>query len=70
MQVGSLDSKKVKEPPAPPAPEEKKEKVVPSAESGNVAPAPGPAALEQAEAMDSFGSLIPFADPNWYQSVS
>lgn len=74
LQVGSLNSKKVEAAPAPaptPAPkEEKTEKVVPSSEPGQaVVPAPGPAAAEvQADAMDPFGSLIPFADPNWYQS--
>lgn len=73
LQVGSLDTKKAEAKPAPAAPAttaEKKEVVVPSAESGHVAPAPGPAAHEQAsEAMEPFGDLIPFADPNWYQSV-
>ncbi|KAK5064337.1 hypothetical protein LTR84_000170 [Exophiala bonariae] len=70
LLVGSLDSKKAAAPPTPPAtppPQEKKQKVVPQAESGTVAPAPGPAAQEEAEALDAYGSLIPFADPNWYQ---
>lgn len=76
LQVGSLDSKKAAAaaapptPPATPPPVEKKEIVVPSAESGTVAPAPGPAAVEEAEALDPYGSMIPFADPAWYQSVS
>lgn len=73
LQVGSLDSKKSAAPPTPPAtppPAEKREKVVPSAESGTVAPMPGPTAEEAAEALDPYGSLIPFADPSWYQSVS
>lgn len=76
LQVGSLDSKKAAAagPPTPPAtppppPAEKKEKVVPSAEPGAVAPAPGPGANEEAEALDPYGALIPFADPSWYQSV-
>ena len=73
LQVGSLDTKKVAAaPPTPPAttpPVEEKEKVVPSAESGTIAPAPGPAAGEEAEALDSYGALIPYADPSWYQSV-
>lgn len=72
LQVGSLDSKvKAAAPPTPPAtppPAEKKEKVVPSAESGTVAPMPGPAAEEEAETMDSYGDMIPYADPSWYQS--
>jgi len=75
LQVGSLESKKVEQPQAPPTPPatppaEEKEKVVPSAEPGHVAPMPGPAAQQEAEALDAYGSLIPFADPNWYQSVS
>lgn len=75
LQVGSLDSKKAvataapPTPPATPPPVEKKEPVVPSAESGTVVPAPGPAAGDEAEALDSYGALIPFADPSWYQSV-
>ncbi|RVX74007.1 hypothetical protein B0A52_02897 [Exophiala mesophila] len=70
LHVGSLDSKKAAAPPTPPAtppPQEKKPKVVPQAESGTVAPAPGPAAHEEVEALDPYGSLIPFGDPNWYQ---
>lgn len=73
LQVGSLDSKKVEAPPTPPATppaEETKQKVVPQAESGTVAPTPGPSAEEEAEALDPYGSLIPFADPAWYQGVS
>jgi predicted heme/steroid binding protein len=66
LQVGSLDTKKVEAPPTPPA-TPPAQKVVPQAESGTVAPAPGPAAQEEAEALDPFGSLIPFGDPNWYQ---
>jgi len=70
LQVGSLDSKKPASPPTPPATPPAPEKVVPSAESHPVAPSPGPAAHEQeSEALPEFGSLIPFADPNWYQSV-
>ncbi|KAL6243775.1 hypothetical protein RBB50_009209 [Rhinocladiella similis] len=71
LQVGSLDTKKAAAPPTPPATpppqEKKKKKVVPQAESGTVAPAPGPSAAEEAEALDPFGDLIPFGDPNWYQ---
>lgn len=72
LQVGSLDSKKAKAPTAPPpaaATPAQKEKVVPVSEPGQiVVPAPGPAVEEDAEALDAFGSMIPFADPNWYQS--
>ncbi|KAF2815113.1 acyl-CoA dehydrogenase NM domain-like protein [Mytilinidion resinicola] len=69
LQVGSLDSKAA--PPTPPAtpPAEKKQDVVkPSAESGAVAPVPTAAAEEEAEALDPFGDLVPYADPSWYQS--
>ncbi len=73
LQVGSLNSKKAAAapptPPATPPPAEKEEKVVPSAEPGTVAPAPGPASGEEAEALDPYGALIPYADPSWYQSV-
>ncbi|KAF2254938.1 acyl-CoA dehydrogenase-like protein [Trematosphaeria pertusa] len=69
LQVGSLNTKAA--PPTPPAtpPPQKKEKEVvkPSAEPGVVAPQPS-AAAEEAEAMDPFGDLIPYADPSWYQS--
>ena len=83
LQVGSLDSKKQAAPPTPPAtppPAEKKEEeekkkktevVQPQAESGAVAPVPGPGAnQEESVALDPFGDLVPFADPSWYQSVS
>jgi hypothetical protein len=72
LQVGSLDTKKSAAPPTPPATpplEKKKEKVVPAAESSTVAPAPRPVAAEESEALDPYGSIIPFADPSWYQSV-
>jgi hypothetical protein len=71
LQVGSLDSKpKAAAPPTPPStpPAEKREKIVPQAASGTVVPAPGPAAEEEAEAMDSYGDMVPYADPSWYQS--
>jgi hypothetical protein len=71
LQVGSLDSKAA--PPAPPAtppatPPPKKEAVKPAA-----AAAPKPTEEvqeEEAEAMDPYGDLVPYADPSWYQSVS
>lgn len=72
LQVGSLDTKKNAAPPTPPTtppPEEKKEQVLPSPESGTVAPAPGPGTTEESEALEPYGSIIPFADPSWYQSV-
>jgi alkylation response protein AidB-like acyl-CoA dehydrogenase len=41
---------------------------VPTAEPGAVVPAPGPAAEEEAEALDPYGDMVPYADPSWYQS--
>merc|ERR1711939_242479 len=35
---------------------------------GAVSPQPGPAASEEAEAMDQYGDMIPYADPSWYQT--
>ena len=72
LQVGSLDTKE-EAPPTPPAtpPTEKEQKQVqPQAESGTVAVAPGPSAPEPTEALDPFGSQVPFGDPSWYQGVS
>jgi len=67
LQVGSLDSKAA--PPTPPATlPAKKEIVKPSAEPGVVAPQPAPTAEEEAEALDPYGDLVPYADPSWYQS--
>ncbi|KAK1057519.1 hypothetical protein LTR74_014125 [Friedmanniomyces endolithicus] len=79
LLVGSLEGQspaEQKTPPTPsatpPPPAEKesegKELVVPSAESGTVAPMPGPAAAEEAEVMDTYGDMVPYADPSWYQS--
>ena len=42
---------------------------MPQAESGTVAPMPSKQVEEEpTEALDPYGSLIPFADPGWYQS--
>ncbi|KAK3719436.1 hypothetical protein LTR37_004293 [Vermiconidia calcicola] len=74
LQVGSLDSKpKAAAPPTPPATpppaEKKEEKVEPKAESGTLSVQPtGSVEEEEAEAMDQFGDMIPYADPSWYQS--
>ena len=69
LQVGSLDSKAV--PPTPSVtPTASREVVKPSTEHGVVVPQPGPAAEENAEALDPYGDLVPYADPSWYQSVS
>lgn len=67
LQVGSLDSKAA---PPPPPPKQEKELVKPEANSGVVAPQPTKEAEEEAEALDPYGDLIPYADPSWYQSVS
>lgn len=71
LQVGSLDSKPAPAAPATPPPSppaKKKEPVVPQAESGAIVPAPGPDAEEEVEALEQFGDLVPYADPNWYQT--
>ncbi|KAJ9145471.1 Acyl-CoA dehydrogenase [Pleurostoma richardsiae] len=64
LQVGSLDTKpKAEVKPEPiPAP------VPAPAPAAKKAAAPTPATVsEDAEALEPFGSQIPFADPNWYQ---
>ena len=74
LQVGSLDSKKkaattaAPPPPTPPAtpPPQEAAKPKPEAEIGSVEPTGQP--IQQSEALDTFGSLIPYGDPNWYQS--
>ncbi|KAF2741901.1 acyl-CoA dehydrogenase NM domain-like protein, partial [Sporormia fimetaria CBS 119925] len=69
LQVGSLDTKKAAAPPAPPAaPKQKKEVVKPEVAPGVVVPQPTQAAKEEAEALDPYGDLVPYADPSWYQS--
>lgn len=73
LQVGSLDTKAAAPaPPAAPAKEDKKptkDVVKPEANSGVVAPQPTSAAAEESEPFDSFGDIIPYADPSWYQTV-
>ncbi|ORY19811.1 putative acyl-CoA dehydrogenase [Clohesyomyces aquaticus] len=66
LQVGSLDSKAA--PPSPPAAPPVKDVVKPSAEPGVVVPVPTAAAEEEADALDPYGDLVPYADPSWYQS--
>jgi hypothetical protein len=65
LQVGSLDSK----PKPEPKPEPKKAPPKPKAEPGTVSAAPT-GEVEESVPLDPFGDLIPYADPNWYQSVS
>lgn len=66
LQIGSLDSKPKAEPAPKPSPtyaapeptkETKKAVATPTAQT------------EEAEALEPYGSLIPFADPSWYQGV-
>ena len=73
LQVGSINSKKQPAPPTPPpSPPAQNEVLKPAAESGHAAPMQGSAAaeVEEAEALDPYGDLVPYADPSWYQSVS
>ena len=70
LQVGSLDSKP-KPPPTPPStpPAKKEDKVKAVAEPGTVSAKPeAPVQEEEAEAMEPYGDMIPYADPSWYQS--
>ncbi len=71
LQVGSLDTKAAPPtPPATPPPQEKQAQAVPKAEPGTVSAAPNfQATKEEAEALDQYGDLVPYADPSWYQSV-
>lgn len=67
LQVGSLDSKSKAEAtpsPTPTAPEPKK------ASEKAVVPAAAKEEEEEREALEPFGSQIPFGDPSWYQGVS
>jgi hypothetical protein len=63
LKVGSLDTKKQAAmptpPPSPPAP---KAASKPAAKSA-------PAEVEEAESLDPYGDLVPYADPSWYQGV-
>ncbi|KAF2836947.1 acyl-CoA dehydrogenase NM domain-like protein [Patellaria atrata CBS 101060] len=70
LQIGSLDSKpKEATPPTPPAsPQEKEDKVQPVAESGTISAKSALSPPQESEAFDTFGDLVPYADPNWYQS--
>ncbi|KAM0277083.1 hypothetical protein ACHAQH_006091 [Verticillium albo-atrum] len=62
LQVGSLDSKPKPVEPAPVA-------AAPQPTKAVVKKAPQEAApVDESEPFDPYGSLIPFADPSWYQS--
>ncbi|XDG05132.1 hypothetical protein ABKA04_004747 [Annulohypoxylon sp. FPYF3050] len=65
LQVGSLDTKPKAEPA--PAPEPVPAPAV-SAPAKEIQKAVVPATVqEEAEALEPYGDLIPFADPSWYQ---
>jgi hypothetical protein len=67
LQVGSLDTKPKAAAPPPPPPAPKKELTPkPVAESGTVSVVPEE---DDAVPLDVYGDLVPYADPNWYQSV-
>jgi len=65
LKVGSLDSKPKPAAPAP-KPKETKESKPKPAPKPQAKAAPEP---QESEALDPYGELIPYADPNWYQSV-
>ena len=80
LQVGSLAGKQAEAPPTPPAtppaPTEEDEKVVEpervvelKPEPGTVSAVPGPEASASVDPSDTFGRIIPYSDPSWYQSV-
>lgn len=62
LQIGSLDTKPK---PAAPAPAP-----VPQKQVAKAKPAAAAAPAEESEALEPFGSQIPFGDPAWYQGVS
>lgn len=70
LQVGSLDSKKPAAAPAPAPAPKPAPKPAPAPAKAAAPAAAAAAASAPAEALEPFGSLIPFADPNWYHSVS
>lgn len=63
LQVGSLDSKPKPVEPAPVAAAPQPTKAVVKKAAQEAAP------VDESEPFDPYGSLIPFADPSWYQSV-
>src|ERR1700760_2468464 len=60
LQVGSLNTKKAAAPAPAPAP-----KAAPKPKPTAVASSKEP---EEHEALEPFGDLVPYADPNWYQT--
>ncbi|TGJ75603.1 hypothetical protein E0Z10_g10971, partial [Xylaria hypoxylon] len=70
LQIGSLDSKPKSEPKPEPKSEPKAE-AKPSTTLAAPVPTTAPvqsSQQEDAEALEQFGSQIPFADPSWYQN--
>lgn len=63
LQVGSLDTKPKPAPKAEPTPE-------PSPKTVAAAQKEASNNHDEAEPLEPFGNLIPFADPSWYQGVS
>ncbi|KAI0965871.1 acyl-CoA dehydrogenase/oxidase [Xylaria arbuscula] len=72
LQIGSLDSKPKPEPKPEPEPKsEPKAEAKPSATYAAPEPTKAPiqsSQQEEAEALEQYGSQIPFADPSWYQN--
>lgn len=67
LLVGSLDTKPKEEPKEEPKPAPAP-KATPKAEAGTVSAEPAAGAQEEFEALEQFGDIIPYADPNWYQT--
>jgi hypothetical protein len=81
LQIGSLDSKKSAASTSEPEPESDKKSapaaigeatkkgtpIKPKPEAGTVSAEPTD---DFDPPLDTFGDLVPYADPNWYQSVS
>ncbi|KAI0814270.1 acyl-CoA dehydrogenase/oxidase [Xylaria sp. FL0064] len=70
LQIGSLDSKPKSEPKPEPKSEPKAE-AKPSATYAAPEPTKAPVQAsqqEESEALEQYGSQIPFADPSWYQN--
>ncbi|KAI0848749.1 acyl-CoA dehydrogenase NM domain-like protein [Daldinia vernicosa] len=63
LQIGSLDTK----PKSEPTPEPSKTHAAPKPTKETKKAVAPSTAQEETEALEPFGALIPFADPNWYQ---
>jgi len=62
LQVGSLDSKPKPATPPPTPPAQQVAKSSPKSVTS------APVLSEPAQALDPYGDLVPYADPNWYQT--